>query len=213
LPFIGHALPLFRAPLMFLQSLPSVGDLVRVDIGTVPMYVVTTPELTRQVLVDCRTFDKGGHFYDKVRQAIGDGLLTSPYAPHRRQRRLVQPAFLRERIIGYSRTMGAMITDVLAAWQDGAVVDVAQSMHDLTTRTAARCMFAADIADSVAEEVREYIDAQAEGLYLRMVAPVAAFARIPTPGNLRYGRAVRRLHGIVDEMISTYPTATCCRCC
>jgi len=56
------------------------------------------------VLIDSRTFDKGGALYDKVRELTGDSLLTSKYASHQRQRRLMQPAFNRYRIKGYARS-------------------------------------------------------------------------------------------------------------
>jgi hypothetical protein len=48
-----------------------------------------------QVLVNDRLYDKGGLFYDRARDIVGDGLVTCPYKDHRRQRRLLQPAFTR----------------------------------------------------------------------------------------------------------------------
>lgn len=43
LPLVGHAIPLLRRPLEFLKALADSGDIVRVDIGTMPIYFVTTP--------------------------------------------------------------------------------------------------------------------------------------------------------------------------
>ena len=93
LPLLGHAVPLFRDPLGFVRSLADVGPVVRVDLGPQAMYVVTDPGLTRRVLREGKTFDKGGALFDKVRELTGDSLLTSHYALHHRQRRLMQPAF------------------------------------------------------------------------------------------------------------------------
>jgi len=146
LPLIGHALPLFREPLKFLRSLEKTGGLVRVNIGALPMIVITSADLTRQVLTDSRTFDKGGALFDKVRELTGESLLTSEYEPHRRQRRLMQPAFSRNQVRTYAPIMNEMIDAVLGQWQDGAVVDVAAATCDITSRTAARTMFAADVA-------------------------------------------------------------------
>jgi pentalenene oxygenase len=51
------------------------------------------------VLVDDRTFDKGGPFIDAFREVVGNGLGTSPHRLHRRPRRLLQPAFHRGRSV------------------------------------------------------------------------------------------------------------------
>ena len=58
-PLLGHALPLMRSPLSFLTSLHRFGNVVEIMLGTRRAYVACTPELTRQVLLDDRTFDKG----------------------------------------------------------------------------------------------------------------------------------------------------------
>ncbi|MGW3209020.1 hypothetical protein [Streptomyces sp. NPDC001135] len=74
------------------SSLPAGGDLVWVRVSPWRA-VVCDPELTRRALVDDRTFDKGGVFYDRVREVVDDGVLTCPHRDHRRQRCLVQLAF------------------------------------------------------------------------------------------------------------------------
>ncbi|MEU6199526.1 cytochrome P450 [Streptomyces sp. NPDC047061] len=204
LPVLGHAVPLFRRPLHFLRSLEQVGELVRVDIGALPMVVITDAGLTRQVLTDSRTFDKGGALFDKVRELTGDSLLTSRFETHRRQRRLMQPAFGRARVQAYAKVMNSMIDAVLGEWEEGSVIDVAAAAYDITSRTAARTMFAADVAGPAAARVVAALSVYLHGLFLRMMAPSGALGRLPTPGNLRYERAVRLLHSSVDEIIEAY---------
>lgn len=60
LPLLGHLLRFVRDPLGLLRSLPEHGGLVRVHLGPMDAVVVCDPELTHRVLVDDRTFDKGG---------------------------------------------------------------------------------------------------------------------------------------------------------
>ncbi len=207
LPVVGHAVPLFRDPLKFLRSLTTVGRLVRIDIGALPMIMITDPELTRQVLLDSQTFDKGGALFDKVRELTGDSLLTSTYETHRRQRRLMQPAFNRPQVQTYVSTMNDMIEGVLSQWNDGTVVDMAAATYDITSRTAARTMFAADVAGPAAAHVVDALSIYLQGLFLRMMAPTGLIGRIPTPGNIRYNRAVKALHESVDEIITAYRQA------
>ena len=119
-PFLGHALPLLPNPLCFLASLPDHGDLVRIRIGPFRVIVICDPELTRQVLLDDRTYDKGGLFVERAAESIGEGLVTCPH----RQHRLAQPAFHQSRFPAYGQTMIEQIAAVVDEWHDGQVIDV-----------------------------------------------------------------------------------------
>src|SRR3954449_6939214 len=60
LPLVGHLVPLLRDRLQFLRSLPAHGDLVWIRVGPWKALVVTGEEASRHLLLDDRTFDKGG---------------------------------------------------------------------------------------------------------------------------------------------------------
>ena len=87
LPLLGHLVRLLRDPLGFVRSLPERGDLVRIRLGPLEAIMVCDPGLIRHVLLDDRTFDKGGPVFDRAREAIGNGLGNCPHSDHRRQRR------------------------------------------------------------------------------------------------------------------------------
>src|SRR3569833_2675404 len=128
-PVLGHTVPLLRDPLKLFTSLPAHGDVVELRLGPLPVHVVTSPELSWQVLAtDADKFDKGLVF-DKMRPLFGDGLATSNGELNRRQRRLVMPAFGRARIAGYAETTMTKLADELASsWQPGEVVEFDQLM-------------------------------------------------------------------------------------
>ncbi|MFE2162942.1 hypothetical protein ACFW9M_34740 [Streptomyces lydicus] len=77
------------------------------------------PELLRQVLVDDRTFDVGGVFYEKLGDLFADSVVTCPHARHRGQRRMLQPAFQTTRITGYAKIMEEHIAAMAVSWHDG----------------------------------------------------------------------------------------------
>src|SRR5947209_18198775 len=141
-PVLGHTLALLRRPLEFLVSLPAQGDLVEIKIGPQRMWVVCCPELAHHVLRDGRTYDKGGPVFDQLRMLLGgDGLGTCAHGPHQRQRRLLQPAFTRDRVTVYATEMSRQLDAVLATWRDGQVIDVLAAMNEITTRVTARTLF------------------------------------------------------------------------
>jgi cytochrome P450 len=207
LPLLGHALALGRTPLDFLASLPAHGDLVRIKLGPWPAYVVCHPDLTHQILVADRTFDKGGPTYDKLRKAVGNGLGTCGHREHRRQRRLVQPAFHRDRIPGYAQVMTEQITAVTQPWHDGQILDVPAVMNTLTTAVTTRTLFAAQIDESSLTEIQQCARDVLAGVARRVVMPFEWLDKIPTPGNRRFDRAQNRLRHHTSQLITNYRRA------
>lgn len=75
---------------------------------------------------------------------LGDGLLTIDGDYHRRARRIMLPAFHRERIAAAHDTMVEEALRALAPWRPGAQVDVYHWARQLTLRVAMRALFGLD---------------------------------------------------------------------
>lgn len=202
LPLLGHALSFARDPLDFLTSLPPHGDLVRIYLGTRPAYVVCGTEAAHQMLLDSRTFDKGGPFFDALRELLDDGLGTSTYEPHRQQRRVLQPSFHRDEIRGYADVMVKEINAEIDGWHDGDVIDVFERLFAVSIRVIARTLLLAETTDTLIEQTRLSLASVFSGIFWRMVDPTGRLSSLPTPGNRRYDRAERRLRAIVDSIIA-----------
>jgi cytochrome P450 len=198
-PILGHVVALQRRPLALLASLPARGDLVELRLGPRPAYVLCHPDLAGEVLTDLRTFDRAGLVYDRVRSAMGNGLATAAHHDHRRQRLVMQPAFRHEHLRGYAAVMRDQIAAVMDTWHDGASIDLVDEMFRLTSGVALKALFASRLDAAQADELRDAFDTFLRGIYSRAVLPVAA--RLPTPANRRYERAVARWRAQVATLI------------
>lgn len=201
-PSISHGIALFRRPLAFLNSLPARGDLVEIRLGPLRAWMVCHPELVHQMLMDPRTFDKGGSQYDRLRALMGDGVVTCRQEGHRRQRTLLQPDFRASRVADYTELMGEGAESVCRTWRAGQRIDVSAAMMALTTRVTSRVLLSDSLDDARAAQIRSALGTIVRGLFVRTVVPVDAPFRVPTPANRRYRRAVDRLHGIIDSVIA-----------
>jgi cytochrome P450 len=136
-----------------------------------------------------------------TRLTLGNGLLTSEGDFWRRQRRLAQPAFHRERVASYAGAMVAFAERMLTTWEDGQVRDVQEDMMQLTLEIVAKTLFDADIAGDAAAA-----SAAMETLLRCFTARVNHMIRLPehwpTPANFRLHRAVRRLERILFAIIA-----------
>jgi cytochrome P450 len=205
IPVIGHMRQLFNSPQEFIRSLPAHGDLVRIRVGLFDAIVVCSFELTKQVLADPETFDKGGPIYDRLREILGNTLITSDFAGHPRQRRLIQPVFHRKRFPGYADAMTEQIASVLDEWHDGQEIEPVSDMLNITSRIAIATLFAA-ASESISQRIRRIVDDWQiiiEGLSRDSILPTP-LNRIPTLANRRYRRANARLRQVFKEIIEEY---------
>ncbi len=204
LPGLGHIWPLLRRPTDFLAELPAYGDLVEIRLGRTRAYVPCHPELLRQVLADDRTFDKGGSYYDRARAMAGNGVATCPHRDHRRQRRLLQPAFQRAQLAKYAEVMEEEIAALTDSWDDEQVIDAYPVLYALSLRTVTRTLFGTHVGEEVVDGIRRSFETAFSGFFRQMFMP-PALRRLPLPANLRHRRALRHLRGTVERIVASCP--------
>ncbi len=102
-----------------------------------------------------------GRGLQRMRRLLGMGLLTSDEPLHLNQRRLVQPAFHRERIARYAAVMIDAARDAAAAVRPGDVARVDAMMNRLALRIAAATLLSADVDDDADTIGRAVNDAMA----------------------------------------------------
>jgi cytochrome P450 len=191
-----------RDPLAFFAMLArTYGDIASYRMGGEQLFFVNDPQLIKDVLVTHnRNFTKGRGL-QRAKRLLGEGLLTSEGATHLRQRRLMQPAFHRERIAAYADTMVAYADRTRRTWRDGATLDVAQEMNRLTLSIVGKTLFDADV-ESQAAEVGAALTGVMETFWTTMLPFADLLEHLPVP-KLRRARAARaQLDAIIYGMIA-----------
>jgi cytochrome P450 len=183
---------------------------VALRLGPKSACLVNGSEPLRRILVaDAGSYDKGFQF-DQLRTLIGDGVGTSGGAKHRRQRRLMRPAFDHRRVEGYVATMARSAAQAADGWRaaDRTEIDAGQEMRFLAMTVITRAMFgAADWQGADVAAVREVLASLPvllSGVGRRALLPIALLNDAPTPGNRRFLRAQAGLHGLADRMVTEH---------
>lgn len=116
------------------------------------------PQATHEVLVvKARNFSwREGHLRDLM-PLLGDGLLTIDGDFHRRSRRIMLPAFHRDRIAASHTIMEEEVAEALATWRDGQRIDLYDWTRELALRIALRALFGLD--DRVAPQAARDFEA------------------------------------------------------
>ena len=170
-------------------------------IGPRRICVVSEPELVREVLVNQQRIVTKTRALRRAALLLGNGLLTSEGDEWRQQRRLVQPAFHRERIAGYADTMAAFAGRRRDAWRDGAAIDAHAEMMSLTLAIAAETLFGAHVEHEAADIAAALETAMS--MFRRLTMPFSELLdRLPLPANRRFAAARGRLNATVQRMIA-----------
>lgn len=190
LPILGNAPALARGTLRFLRTCAEqYGDLVPLRFFWKRILLVNHPDLIEHVLAV--------HQHQIVKDIaqrtdhalIGDGLFLREGDAWRSRRRLMQPAFHRERIAAYGATMVARTEREIAPWRDGETRDCYADMSHLTLTIVADTMFGADLraeAPMIARALGTALDCLSERVRgPQLFVPDA----LPTPLNRRMRRA------------------------
>lgn len=200
---MANLMAMRRDRLNFLTRLAAeYGDVVNFKIGSVNIFLLNHPDYIKDVLVtNHRNFHKGRGL-EKAKRLLGQGLLTSEDDFHRRQRRLAQPAFHRQRINSYASVMVDYASRTSQRWQDGATVDMSQEMMRLTLAIVGKTLFDADV-EKDAEEVRETLTELME-LFRDMTLPFSELLeKVPfTPTNRKFRRGKEVLDTMIYRMIN-----------
>jgi cytochrome P450 len=177
------------------------GDVVGLRFVNVRTYLLNHPDHIEYVLVrNNRNFIKS----KGVRHSLGflgDGLLTSEGSFWRRQRRLAQPAFHRERVSAYSGVMVESARRMISAWRSGETRDVHEDMARLTLDIVTRTLFGTLLTVEF-EEVSNALTETTQRFTGRGGVLFHVPERIPTPSNLRFRRAIRRLDEVIYSIIA-----------
>jgi len=173
-------------------------------VGNSQVFFLNHPDDIREVLVVHHGNFSKGLGVMKLSRMLGKGLVTSDGELHRHQRRLVQPAFHRRRIIEYAATMVEAAQQKAHCWQDGTTVDIADEMMQLTLVIVGKTLFNADVEDE-ADTVRHSLKTAMEAFTKTGLSPLSGLLEwLPLPINARVKKANASLDDIIYRMIDEH---------
>ena len=201
--FLGVMPEFNRDTLGFIERCRDYGDVVRMRFLYLTAHFIYHPDHIEYVLAtNARNFIKSrslrSPFFQRL---VGNGLITSEREEWKRQRRLAQPAFHRQRINAYGDVMVEYASRMISVWNKNEVRDIHRDMMRLTLEIVVKTLFNADVSR----------DADKVGRILsQMVKPFAAQAtlkwifdnRLPTPTHRRFNAAAREIDDIVYRIIA-----------
>ena len=190
-----------RIPEFFRDVTARYGPIASFRLGRRRFYFVNDPAAIEELLVgNPRAYVKG-RGTQRLERLLGSGLLTSNGEFHLRQRRLVQPAFHRERIAGYAAAMVSRAERFGQAIAPGQALEMGAEMSRLTLGIVAETLFGTDV-DREADTIGAALD-EAMSSFPLAISPLGELLdHLPMVPVVRRFRAARgSLDAIVYRMI------------
>jgi cytochrome P450 len=206
LPFLGSLPAVLSEQLdFFVNARAKYGDVFAVKLGPTEIIALTHPEHAQHVLRDnAKNYWKGGPLWAGLRTLFGNGLPVSDGDFWRRQRRMMQPHFHRERLAELVDLMVEAIDEGMETWDavaaSGEPFNISPALARMTMKVIVKTMFGATItaeqADYVAREMTYAMDYLVRGIVTQSLPPW-----LPMPGRERYQAALRTIDAIVLRII------------
>ena len=201
---LGGNIHQFRTDILdfLLETARDYGPLASFRVGPRQVFLASGPDLIEQVLVtDAQHYIK--HFGARAfKPVLGNGLITSEGAFWHRQRKLIQPAFLKTRVQSYAPVMAELTNQMLDSWTPGKRVEIDFEFEVLTSKIALKTLF--DLDDRGDHERFDGVLKLAFNLMnerLRRIFKLPLW--LPTPANRRLKRAVAELDQTVQSFIAS----------
>jgi cytochrome P450 len=200
-PIIGNLYAFRSDPLGFLsKAAREYGDLVYFKVARQQMYLVNHPDYVREILVANQGNFIKSRALQRAKILLGEGLLTSEGQHHLRQRRLVQPAFHRERLAGYAAAMSECAVRWRERWTAGSALDISTEMPHLTLSVVAKTLFSADV-QSEASEIGAAMTSVLQMFRLLLLPFSEYLDKLPLPSIRRFEKARARLDATIYGLI------------
>lgn len=201
LPILGNGWSFSRNPVEAMESWATHGDLVKLRFMGESLYMVTHPELIKQILVEEQHKFTIGPEQQETFEGIEDHAMSTATGNRwKRLRRAAHPAFTRESIEKYGDRMATVTARFVDEWEDAEQFALHPEMRRLTVQVLAETLLNEDIRgqEDVVIEAADAFVARTNFRRLGQMLP----DWIPTPTEHRFRRAVERLDTFVNHLVA-----------
>lgn len=200
LPVLGNFFDFKRDRLELQVRAVETAGITRLKMLWRTVWCIGDHDLAQQVLVtDEESFTKGPILSEVAKPLLGNGLLTAEKEAHRRQRKLMAPAFTPRRIAGYGAVMAARAEAARDGLRPHTMIDIAEAMMSTTLDIVGRTLFDVELLG----DARGIGEALTDAMTYLVTAGLSFIpSSIPLPSRTRAQRAVTRLDETVLRVIA-----------
>ena len=177
------------------------GDIAKLRVGFFRVTMLSSPELAHELLVEHPdAFMKSPGLSLFARPLLGDGLLTSEGAVHKKQRRMMAPVFVQRNIAAYAEVMSQRALASAERMRAARTVDIGAELARATLEIVGKTLFDSEVGFE-ASDIGEALTQTMEQMNRSLTSVLPIPPQVPTPGNRRAKRSVERLDRTIMRLV------------
>lgn len=187
-----------------LKNIDKYESIYRVSTPIRHVFICHDPDIIKHILQDNNKKYHKSFGYEILKLLLGEGLLTSEDDFWRKQRRLAQPAFHRQRLANLNDLMlnfSIELADKLEKKADNRDLNLAPEMMETTLKIVSKSLFGSDV-EHLVEKVSHNLDIVLEAAMKRIKNPLHPPVWFPTPSNFVEKKGMNALIEVVSGIIS-----------
>ncbi len=216
-PGLKHSLPFYAfkpwvklgEPIRLFEHLHATyGPIAHYRFMGTPIVFVNHPDYIREILINQASAFTKERTVRRMKILLGEGLITSEEPLHMRQRRIVAPAFHRQRIAAYAGEIVTIAERRRNLWRPGQTIDISAEMMSLSLEIVARTLFHTEVTDDI-RRINDEVNSIMEiynflVAFPRMEQVLDLPIPLPIPKILRFRRSKARLDAVVQRLINQH---------
>jgi cytochrome P450 len=216
-PGLPHSLPFYALkpwvklgePIRLFEYLQrTYGSIAHYRFMGTPIVFVNDPDYIQEILVTQGSSFVKERTVRRMKILLGEGLITSDDPTHIRHRRIVAPAFHRQRIAAYGDEIVRSAENHIANWHPGEAIDISAAMMSLSLEIVARTLFHTEVTGDIRrinDEVNTIMDMYNFLVaFPRMEAVLDLPFTVPIPRVKAFRRSKARLDEVVNRLITEH---------
>lgn len=186
---------------------PQMGDIFYVNVFVLKLLIITKPDYIKYILQENNKNYIKSFGYEVMKIFLGNGLLTSEGDFWRKQRRLAQPAFHKEKLVEITKQMSrsseAMANKLEQVKKEAKEIDITEYMNSVTLDIVSEALFSSNVSKDI-DVIRNSLDFVNEFAMNRIIAPIKWPLWVPFPSIIEFKKAARELDKVIFGFIESH---------
>lgn len=189
---------ILREPLEFITRISKQhGDIVKFRLANQEVILFNHPDAIEDLVIGHKELLIKDWLTRELKIVVGQGLLISEGAVWKKQRKMIQPGFHRERIAKYADVMVRYTLRALEEWKDGETRDVHGDLMRLALDIVAQTLFGVEVGDASKQLEHASFVLTKRFSGIESMIPIG----VPIPANRRAREAIAVLDDITYGII------------
>ena len=202
LPLFGNLLDVRNDRLgLLLRISQECGAIGTFSLGLRKAVLINSSELVNEVLVErAASFEKPDFERIFLKPAFGNGLILSENTLNKRHRKFISPAFHKRHLSTYASVITSYTERIQFQWTEREPIDLVHEMARLMLWINSKLLFGVDLLDE-SSELGLALTIGQHHANAKFSALVPIPYSWPTPGNVRFRKAMTCLNATISCMI------------